>query len=49
METIVSIGNQGFDRLREEGSFYIDKNVFYQRMVGIKGCYYFDYQTKAFW
>lgn len=28
METIVSIGNQGFDRLREEGSFYIDKTYF---------------------
>lgn len=28
METIVSIGNQGFDRLREEGSFYIVKTYF---------------------
>lgn len=28
METIVSIGNQGFDKIREAGSFYIDKTYF---------------------
>lgn len=32
MTPVISIGNQGFDSIREENSFYIDKTTFIWKM-----------------
>ena len=46
MAPCISIGNQGFESIREENSFYIDKSDF---MVGISRCDDTDHTSKAFW
>ena len=48
MQLPISLGNQGFASLRENHCFYIDKNRFYQRMVGRTGCCNFDHTPRRF-
>lgn len=49
MAKVVSIGNQGFDTIRKQDSFYIDKTKLIKEWDGKRRCDYADYPPKAFW